>query len=68
MADIEFHCSSCGSKLFKKPENPQPDDMIACSGCGAAGRYADIHASAVKQAKQAVEKHLRDALKKAGLK
>lgn len=35
---ISISCSDCGSKEFIKPENPKPDDIISCKGCGASIR------------------------------
>lgn len=60
---IEFSCASCGSKEFKYPENPKPDDMITCNGCGAQDTYAAIQAAAIEQAKNAVSKVLGDSFK-----
>lgn len=66
--ELEIMCSCCRRKKFEIPANPKPNDMVTCARCGASARYKDIQASAVKQAEKAVEKSLRDALKKAGFK
>ena len=46
------------------PKNPQANDKIKCARCGATGKYGD----AMKAAKSAIEKKLKDAFKKAGFK
>lgn len=67
MADdtIQFKCAKCGSDKFQFPsKNPRPDDVITCAGCGASGRYKDIQAEAMRQAKKEVEKIFKNAFKK----
>lgn len=59
---MTFKCSACGSTSFLKPDNPKPDDVIACAGCGATGRYADIQAAAVKIAKARLDKLVAEKL------
>lgn len=59
---------SCGSDKFEMPENPKDSDIIKCAKCGAAGKYGDVMKQATSQAKAAVEKELKDALRKAGFK
>ncbi|OHV96196.1 hypothetical protein AKG95_15425 [Janthinobacterium lividum] len=53
---LTFICDSCGSDKFAIPSDPKPDDMISCAGCGNAARYVDLQESAVKQAKELVQK------------
>lgn len=65
---ITFKCSKCGSDEFEIPTNPKPNDMITCAGCGCTGKYGEVRKEAIKQSKEAVEKMLRDTLKKAGFK
>jgi RNase P subunit RPR2 len=65
---ITFKCAKCGRKDFNIPNNPKPNDMVTCRGCGATSRYADVQAATMKLGKEAVEKALRDGFKKAGFK
>jgi hypothetical protein len=50
------------------PKNPKASDTIKCSRCGASGTYGDVMRQATSQAKTAVEKQLKDMLRKAGFK
>lgn len=59
---------SCGSDKFEMPRNPKASDTIKCSKCGASGRYGDVMRQATSQVKTAVEKQLKDVLRKAGFK
>jgi hypothetical protein len=59
---------SCGSDKFEMPPNPKAGDVIKCAKCGATGKYGDIMGQAKKQAVTAVEKQLKDVLRKAGFK
>ena len=63
MSTINVKCS-CGSDNFEMPKNPQANDKIKCARCGATGKYGD----AMKAAKSAIEKQLKDAFKKARFK
>lgn len=67
MSTISIKCS-CGSEDFEVPKNPKPSDTIKCAKCGATGKYGEVVKSATSQAKIAIEKNLKDALKKAGFK
>lgn len=67
MSTVTAKCS-CGSEKFEMPSNPRATDRIKCSKCGATGRYGDVMKAATTQAKQAIEKQLKDALKRAGFK
>lgn len=63
--EIRFNCARCGSAKFEFPsKNPRPDDVIICAKCGASGRYGDIQAEAVRQAKKHAEKMFKDIFKK----
>ena len=66
-SQISFKCS-CGSDKFDMPSNPKASDPIKCAKCGATGKYGDVMGQAKKQAVSAVEKQLKDALRKAGFK
>ena len=68
MSKFTFQCSKCRSKAFDMPANPKPNDAVTCNGCGATSKYAVIQAAAIKQAKQAAEKTIRDSIKRAGFK
>lgn len=65
---VTLVCSKCGGTLFHQPDDPKPDDVIACIGCGARSRYADVQAEAiakaVKEAGDVLGKMIRDAFKK----
>ncbi len=61
---MKLHCASCGSDQFDIPSDPKPDDVVACAGCSGTIRYADLQASSLKQAKELVEKSLRDMFRK----
>jgi uncharacterized Zn finger protein len=63
---INLKCSHCGSELFEIPSTRRPYDIIKCAGCGAQGRYGDVQASAVSQAKKVIQDQLATAFKKAG--
>ncbi len=39
---VEITCGHCGSKDFEYPGNPQPDDIVTCTGCGAIATYKEI--------------------------
>lgn len=64
---VEMKCS-CGSGTFEIPRDPRPSDIIRCARCGAVGSYAEVMRKATSLAGKAVEKQLRDALRKAGFK
>jgi len=64
---ITFKCK-CGSDKFAVPPTRRPEDTIKCVRCGAVGKYGNVVESGRRQAKAAVEKQLKDALKKAGFK
>lgn len=66
-SQTSFKCS-CGSAKFEMPSNPKANDTIKCAKCGATGKYGDVMGQARKQAASAVEKQLKDALRKAGFK
>ncbi|PSD11557.1 hypothetical protein C7E14_18770 [Stenotrophomonas maltophilia] len=59
---------SCGSSKFETPTNPKASDRIRCSRCGASGTYGEVMRQATSQAKTAVEKQLKDMLRRAGFK
>lgn len=59
---------SCGSDQFEVPRNPKASDTIKCARCGASGKYGDVMGQATAQAQAAVEKHFKDAFRKAGFK
>lgn len=61
---LTFTCTKCGSDKFAIPSDPKPDDMVACAGCGGTARYADLQASAIKQAKELVQKSLSGLFRK----
>ncbi|MFZ4876820.1 ECs_2282 family putative zinc-binding protein [Janthinobacterium sp. Mn2066] len=63
-SNLTFTCASCGSGKFEIPSDPRPDDMVTCTGCGGAARYSDLQASAVKQAKEFVQKSLNGLFRK----
>lgn len=42
-------CTRCGGTEVSYSDNPQPDDPVVCTSCGASIRYADF----VAQAEQA---------------
>lgn len=52
MDKIELSCKDCGSKAFKFPTDPHPDDEVCCVGCGRTARYGDLHAAATKLAEE----------------
>ncbi len=66
-SQITVKCS-CGSDKFEIPSNPRASDTIKCAKCGATGKYGDVMGQAKKQAVSAVQKQLKDALRKAGFK
>ncbi|MFL0336307.1 hypothetical protein [Stenotrophomonas maltophilia] len=59
---------SCGSDKFEMPKNPKASDTIKCSRCGASGTYGNVMRQATSQATTAVERQLKDMLRKAGFK
>lgn len=62
MADaLSFKCLRCGSSKFEMPEKPKDSDIVTCAGCGAQGRYGQVKAAMVEQAK----KHIDDVARKA---
>lgn len=60
---ITFSCLACGSKDFKFPSDPKPDDLVTCAGCGATSRYEDVQKTALEQGQKAVVDMVRDAIK-----
>jgi len=66
-AQASIKCS-CGNDKFEMPKNPKPSDIIKCARCGASGRHDQIMRQASQQIKNAVEKRLIDAFRKAGFK
>ena len=52
---ISLSCAKCGSKDFKIPENPQPNDIVSCVGCGSESSYQDLQAKAIKEGKKMIE-------------
>lgn len=66
-SQISVKCS-CGSDKFEVSSNPKASDTIKCTKCGATGKYGDVMDQAKKQGVSAVEKQLKDALRKAGFK
>jgi DNA-directed RNA polymerase subunit RPC12/RpoP len=62
MADtLSFKCTRCGSTKFEMPEKTNDSDVVKCAGCGAQGRYGEVKAVMVEQAK----KHIEDVASKA---
>ncbi|MDH4907268.1 ECs_2282 family putative zinc-binding protein [Xanthomonas axonopodis pv. ricini] len=59
---------SCGSDKFEMPTHPKASDKIRCSKCGASGTYGEVMRQATSQAKTAVEKKLKEMLRRAGFK
>lgn len=55
---IPTTCKNCGSDEFEYPENPQPDDMIKCVGCGDEAQFSDIEKQALDAAEVLVKKKL----------
>ena len=53
---IEFSCSSCGSKDFEFPTNPQPDDLVTCNGCGGQEKYGVLIETAINQTEGFISK------------
>lgn len=62
--NLPISCTACGSKEFRLPAEPQPDDEVACNGCGKTWRYGDLQAAVTEAAKEAVGKAFRDAFRK----
>lgn len=61
---ISLRCQRCGSEQFQMPRaDPRPEDVISCAGCGAQGRFDQIRADALRQAKEQVERALHDAFR-----
>lgn len=62
--NLPISCSACGSKEFRLPAEPQPDDVVTCNGCEKTWRYADLQAATREAAKEAIGKVFRDAFRK----
>ena len=58
---LGFKCLRCGSSKFEIPEKPKDSDIVRCVGCGAQGKYGQVKAAMVEQAK----KHIDDIARKA---
>ncbi len=39
--DVRVLCGNCGSDATSI-ENPAPDDLVTCAGCGASDRFEDV--------------------------
>ena len=64
MADrLEVVCDRCGSKKFKLPDNPGPNDTVTCAGCGATTTYGKLQDQAIAEAKKAVDNMFANAFK-----
>lgn len=50
--NIKMKCAKCGGTSFSHPDNPQPDDLLTCTSCGASGRYG-VAQAALKKAEDA---------------
>ncbi len=61
--EMTFKCASCGSTEFELPENPKPDDIVRCHGCGATNRYDVLHDQRIAAAKEHVSDIFKDAFK-----
>lgn len=65
MDRITLKCAACGSDQFEQPENPKPDDKVACAGCGKTWVFGELKAAATEAAKKHFEQLLSDRLGKA---
>jgi len=51
-------CGNCKTPV-QGPTEPSDDDVIKCSSCGQADRYADVLESAKEYATDAAARHLQ---------
>lgn len=58
---INHACSACGNKKFHQPINPNPNDNIVCTGCGAKTTYRAFQHNAEQQ-KQQIAKDMAKAI------
>ncbi len=61
-----IRCEQCGSDRFVLPDNPEPDDTIACCECGADERYGEAIYRAIKLAAEPLSRMIEDAFQDAG--
>lgn len=43
-----FRCGDCGSEQLIQPQNPHPDDIIACAHCGATWTVRELQAASLE--------------------
>lgn len=55
---LRIRCGDCGSDTFVHSNDPKPDDVVTCKGCGRTSKYADLQAAAMDAAKKLVGKVL----------
>ncbi|WP_069269103.1 ECs_2282 family putative zinc-binding protein [Paraburkholderia nodosa] len=61
---VSFKCKKCGTQL-SWPDDAADSFEVSCAGCGAsAGTYGELRSTAMKEAKQHIEKAFADAFKK----
>jgi hypothetical protein len=59
-------CGKCGSNAITIPDNPDESFMVKCDACGTdIGKWGDIRVAAAEHVKEAIEKKLKDELRKA---
>jgi hypothetical protein len=61
---VNARCPQCGGEQFIKPNDPKPDDDVACNGCGAHWRFDEFQRMGVEQANKLGMDALRDAFTK----
>ena len=61
---VSLNCKKCGAESFHIPDDPKPDDMLTCNGCGAQWRYDVVRNAAIQEAKSELLKIAREAFKK----
>ncbi|WP_321419331.1 hypothetical protein [uncultured Desulfobacter sp.] len=57
---VEITCANCGGKDFEYPSDPQPDDVVTCTGCGASATYKEIIDAAEAQIVDQLKKDIGD--------
>ena len=63
---VTFQCNSCGANpaSLMLPDDYTDNSVASCKDCGIEfGRYGDVKAKALAQAREAVTGHVRKALK-----
>ena len=48
--DLQLVCAKCGSTLLDQPDEPKPEDVIACAGCGASATVHELATAALLKA------------------